>query len=428
MAETRLAGQRLRARRIEQGRRQADLAREVGISPSYLNLIEHNRRRIGGKLLAELARALDVDPAALARGARASTIAALSDAAARARTPPRGSAEDFAQAWPDWAALLVAEAERASRAEDRVAALTDRLGHDPHLASALHEVLSSVTAIQATASILVDGGLDADWQGRFHRNIHDDSGRLAEASRALAAYLDAEGGPESGAISPADAFAAWLDARCHQPLGAAEELPPDPAVRALAGPWAERAAADAEALPEEAFVPAAIETGHDPLALSRRFDAPLPRVFRRLAALPPGPEHPPLGLAVIDGAGALLQLKAVPGFALPRSGPGCPLWPLYAALGQPGRPLRAVVAEAGGQARVLAYAVAEPVVAADFDAPALNEAVMLVRGDPPPDLVATVEAGTSCRVCPRRGCPARREASVLGVAPAAGWNGGAEGG
>ena len=413
MAEPRLAGQRLRARRIEQGRRQADLAREVGISPSYLNLIEHNRRRIGGKLLADLARALGTDPAVLSRGAGAAMLAALSGAAARAGQPPRGSAEDFAQAWPDWAALLVAEAARADRAEARVAALTDRLGHDPHLATALHEVLSSVTAIQASATILVQGEVDADWQGRFHRNIHDDSGRLAEASRALAAYLDAESGAESAALSPADAFAAWLDARGHRPLGPGEDLPSDPALRALAAPWAAVAAADAEALPERPFAAAAQEEGHDPLRLAQRFGVPLARVLRRLAGLQPGPEHPPLGLAVIDGAGALKQLRTIPGFALPRAGPGCPLWPLYSALSQPGRPIRAVVAEAGGSGRVVAYAVAEPVVPAGYDTPALVEAVMLVRGDPAPGLAATIEAGTSCRICPRTDCPARREPSVL---------------
>ncbi len=42
------------------GLQQADLARTVGISAAYLNLIEHNRRRIGGKLLIDIGRALGV--------------------------------------------------------------------------------------------------------------------------------------------------------------------------------------------------------------------------------------------------------------------------------------------------------------------------------------------------------------------------------
>ena len=44
MPETRLTGSRIRERRLAQGVRQADLARDVGISPAYLNLIERNQR------------------------------------------------------------------------------------------------------------------------------------------------------------------------------------------------------------------------------------------------------------------------------------------------------------------------------------------------------------------------------------------------
>ena len=64
-----LAGTRIRARRLDAGVAQGELARRIGVSPSYLNLIEHNRRRIGGKLLNAIARALDLEPALLSEGA-----------------------------------------------------------------------------------------------------------------------------------------------------------------------------------------------------------------------------------------------------------------------------------------------------------------------------------------------------------------------
>ena len=76
-----LVGTRIRERRTLAGLRQAELARRSGISASYLNLIEHNRRRIGGKVLQDIARTLDVKPAVLADGAEASLIASLRDAA-----------------------------------------------------------------------------------------------------------------------------------------------------------------------------------------------------------------------------------------------------------------------------------------------------------------------------------------------------------
>ena len=76
-----LTGSRIRERRVIAGLKQADLAQQAGISASYLNLIEHNRRRIGGKLLLNIAHVLGVEPSALTEGAEAALIAALREAA-----------------------------------------------------------------------------------------------------------------------------------------------------------------------------------------------------------------------------------------------------------------------------------------------------------------------------------------------------------
>lgn len=69
MVRSALTGTRVRERRQRIGLKQADLARAVGVSPAYLNLIEHNRRRVGADLLVSLANALGVGEAALAEGA-----------------------------------------------------------------------------------------------------------------------------------------------------------------------------------------------------------------------------------------------------------------------------------------------------------------------------------------------------------------------
>src|SRR6056297_390774 len=112
-----LTGARIRRRRLDRGVKQADLARACGISPSYLNLIEHDRRKIGGKLLADIAEALDVTPERLRIGADAQEIATLR--AAAADTPEVAAeldaAEDFAARFPGWAGL-VAEPDRRSPA------------------------------------------------------------------------------------------------------------------------------------------------------------------------------------------------------------------------------------------------------------------------------------------------------------------------
>ncbi len=77
MAGMASVGIRIRERRVNIGLKQSELAEKVGISASYLNLIEHNRRRIAGRLLLNLADALGVDPVALSEGAQASLVARL---------------------------------------------------------------------------------------------------------------------------------------------------------------------------------------------------------------------------------------------------------------------------------------------------------------------------------------------------------------
>ena len=68
-ASSLLAGKLIRERRQALGLRQADLAGQAGISASYLNLIEHNRRKARAEVLERLALVLGVEPAVLAEGA-----------------------------------------------------------------------------------------------------------------------------------------------------------------------------------------------------------------------------------------------------------------------------------------------------------------------------------------------------------------------
>jgi len=158
MPKSAMIGTRIRERRIARGMRQSELAKAVGISPSYLNLIEHNRRRIGGKLLLQLADILGVEPSLLSEGAEATLVAGLREAAG-----DRGEAagelarvDDFAGRFPNWAQLLVDYFRKTERLERTVKSMTDRLADDPQLAASLREVLSTVTEIRSTASILVD--------------------------------------------------------------------------------------------------------------------------------------------------------------------------------------------------------------------------------------------------------------------------------
>ncbi len=431
MTTQRMTGTRIREKRIDLGLRQAAVAEAVGISPSYLNLIEHNRRRIGGKLLADLARALGVDAPTLSDGADRDLLDQLRSAAAHADALAEiARAEELVARFPGWAGLIAEQARRLGVLDARISALTDRMAHDPFLATAMHDVISAVTAIRSTAAILVSQEqIDADWQRRFHDNIHTDSLRLGKSSEALVAYLEAPAEPGLSPETPMGQVDAFLAATDHH-LPALEEgnaTPEDIVAQAgLTGAAAvlltavcTQYAADAKALPLAPFALAAAASGYDPARLAADCGVDFVVVLRRLACLSVAAGHPPMGLAVCDAAGALLYHKPVPGFALPTTGGACPLWPLFGAASRPGQPLRAEAILPGPAAhRLLCYAIAVPMAVPQFDLPPVLRSTMLVLPDMAEATAQPVPVGISCRICPRGSCPSRREPAIIGTATA----------
>lgn len=432
MARTALTGTRIRERRTVLGRRQADLARAVGISPSYLNLIEHNRRRIAGKLLHAIARELQVEPALLEEGAEGALLDALREAAeSQSQTSPEvDRLDELVGRFPGWAGLTAELWGRTRALERTVEALSDRLTHDPFLSTSLHEVLSTVTAIRATATILTETpDIEPDWQNRFHRNLADESLRLTESAGALVRYLDEEASAEVTATTPQEELDSWLSATDFHIAEMERALPPEPeslvaaaplkssAARELALAWLQRYRKDAEHMPLAEFRDVARSVAYDPSALAARFGVDLSAVFRRLAALPPAAPTEAIGLVACDGSGTLTFRKPVEGFDLPRFGAACPLWPLYQALTRPMVPVRQVVELGGrGARRFLTYAVCQPSQPAGFDGPTVLEAAMVVLPAPlapVPEDAPAAPIGASCRICPRSACPARREPSIM---------------
>jgi predicted transcriptional regulator len=109
--------------------------------------------------------------------------------------------------------------------------------------------------------------------------------------------------------------------------------------------------------------------------------------------------------------------KPAEGFPLPLFGGACPLWPLYQSLARPHLATRDLVELVGRAPRhFTCYTVAESRPANGFGGPQVVHAHMLIlpaaesSGGTP-----AAPVGTSCRICPRTACPARREPSVIGV-------------
>src|SRR3546814_11767913 len=56
-----MLGHKIRRFRLDQGLSQTEMAMQIGISPSYLNLIEHNQRPVTVPLLFKLGNAFEID-------------------------------------------------------------------------------------------------------------------------------------------------------------------------------------------------------------------------------------------------------------------------------------------------------------------------------------------------------------------------------
>ncbi|MBL3574709.1 short-chain fatty acyl-CoA regulator family protein [Rhodovulum sulfidophilum] len=127
-------GQRLKVLRKSLGLTQAQMAAELGISPSYITLIEADQRPASARLLMRLAEVYDLNVSELAPGIDAQLAsdfaAALKDPALEARGVGRAEIEAVLQSAPGIAAALVrlqakyTHAAMQAQAEDNP--LTDR--------------------------------------------------------------------------------------------------------------------------------------------------------------------------------------------------------------------------------------------------------------------------------------------------------------
>lgn len=406
--------------------RQSDLAQTVGISPSYLNLIEHNRRRIAGKLLADIARALDIDAGILDSGAERELIEKLQSAATQSPISVEISrTEELATRYPGWSGLISEQSDRISGLETKVHELTQRLTHDQSLSASIHAVISAVTSIRSAASILnSDEKLDDDWQRRFHQNIHNDSIRLATDSEELVKFLE-QPSTQSSLRTANEEVEEWFlsNSTTLQSL----ELDPSSLQSviestSLGGAAGEMLArelttfvADATDLNYEEFAKLAQSLNYQPYAIWEHTGARYVQILRRLATLRPEDGHPPTGLAVCDASGTLLNVKRSADFTLQRSGDLCANWPMFAAMGQLGRPTFATVVLPGNpETKLRCYAVAEQLEAKPGQPPRVVS-TMLVVSDVTEAGSPEIKVGPTCRICPWSGCGARRESSVLGI-------------
>lgn len=195
-------GERIRQQRRKSRLTQAELADAVGISTSYLNLIENEKRPIGGALLNRIASALDVVPAHLSGN---ENLRLTQDLLELIRTYPdtqldEGQALQLIAASSDWAHAFLRLHRRYREASETATALSDRLSQDSALIELSHAVLARSTAVRSFAEIVEQHpDLESDKRQRYTGIVAAEAERLGASVRAMMDLLGA--GPANAALS-----------------------------------------------------------------------------------------------------------------------------------------------------------------------------------------------------------------------------------
>ena len=442
-----LSGTRIREQRRQAKLTQKALAEQAGISASYLNLIEHNRRAVAGKVLLSIARVLGVPASSLSDGVDSAKISDLHEAAAH--HPAIGAEvvgiEELAGRFPGWAQMIAALYQQTRDQEAMITALSDRLTHDPFLAESLHGMLSNITAIRSTSNILKNiEDIEPEKQARFHTIIHEESRRLTDAAQSLVQYFDKKADPVAGIATPQEELDSFLARHKHafpqlDSLGEAPATSVEtayiinrimaedsgvsaPETNRLVTGFLQSYAQDAQVIPQSEFTKVARRVHYNPSEIAQTFGTDLHTAFRRLAFQDPAQTAaPPMGLIIANAAGRALTRRPIADFVFPRHGNACPLWPLFQAFATPQIPVAALL-ELPGKHKFIGLAIAEAGSTPAFGRPPhLNAAMLIIHyeqrallADWLPDMGAAQPIGITCRICPRSQCAARAEPQILG--------------
>lgn len=456
-----IVGTRIRRRRRELGISQTELARRVGISASYMNLIEWNKRQIAGSLLRKIAESLDLNLTELDGASENRLFDALNEIAHLPSLAPLDIEEnqtgEMIGRFPGWARGIAALARSEQEATSLAQTLSDRLSNDPFLGETVHRMLTRIAAIRSAAEILTEYKDTTDEEReRFYTIINEESRVLSDVGEALAAYLDKVDEPNR-TLTPLDEVEALFDVNANR--FADIEAAASAFSQSLTDPHPVSRQTRARALVDENLMPVIAATiGHhaqiietatarvraqralidyavgailmplpgferqaellkfDIEALADAFSVDIDAVCQRLTALPPSRDTPRFGYYRANAAGALIKQVGLDGLSIPRYAPACPLWVLYRAQQSPEAVIRQRAIFPSG-ARFVFVARARNTGPTGFGKPRqyVTDMVAMPENDArltvyAPDPTALVEeVGPSCRLCPRPNCAHRVE-------------------
>jgi len=247
---------------------------------------------------------------------------------------------------------------------------------------------------------------------------------LAASTENLVRYLDSTPQLETATVAPRDEMHRFLEeAQYHFPTLEKVGAVGIPNILAMAdisdeAKWLlhthlDQYCIDIIAIPMPDLIVSVKKHEADPFLLAEDFDVPLAQLFRRLITLPPN-EAKPFGLVIADPAGAILFRKSIADFDIPLMADACPLWPVFHAFAQPHSPVVARLIQKGGaKSYVRAIATLDIRSKNQFDALSLSKSVMLLMPDTGKSLIPAQTVGSTCKICTKTKCFARRETSII---------------
>ncbi|MBL1109016.1 DUF2083 domain-containing protein [Streptomyces sp. 5-8] len=354
------AGARLRRLREERRMSQAELARVLGISPSYLNQMEHDSRPLTVPVLLRLTETFGIDPGFFSERDTTRLVADLREALTREIAAARISASDLAELasrLPAVAQVLLDLGRRNQLLTEGLTGAADGRGtagetprspheeirdffyrrqnylHDTDLAA---ERLAGEIGIRPgeVVQVLTDR-LTAVHGIRFSADPGDHLHRYDEATRTL--RLSSRLRPGQRAFRMATQLA-LLEHGDELDRQAAEDFEPGSPAHRLARIGIANYFAAALILPYGAFHAAAEEVRYDIERLTDRYGLGYETVCHRLSTLQrPRLRGVPFSFVRVDRAGNMSKRQSATGFHFSRAGGTCPLWNIYEAFAAPGR-------------------------------------------------------------------------------------------
>lgn len=445
-------GPRFRRIRQQLGLSQTQIAEGLGISPSYINLIERNQRPVTAQILLRLAETYDLDLRDLATADEDRFFAELneifSDPLFRQIDLPKQELRDLAELCPGVTHALqrlYAAYTEARRGETLVAAqMADREGSQFD-ANPIERVRDLIEAnrnyfpeLETAAENLRDE-LNVPTEGLFTalaarlREKHSTVTRvmpvdvmretLRRFDRHRRQLLISELVDSAGRSFQLALQVGFVECGAAIDAIVSRAGPLDDTARRLYRITLANYFAAAAMMPYQAFHSAAEALSYDVHVLAQRFNAGFEQVCHRLTTLQrPNARGVPFFLLRVDNAGNVSKRFSSGTFPFSKFGGTCPLWNVHSTFDMPDRLLSQVIELPDGtryfsiaqtvRRPVAPYPQPQPRFAIGLGCEIRHAAKLVYATGMDLEKVEGTPIGVNCRLCERENCSQRAEPPI----------------